>query len=91
MSRGDVLPLGEFVQPSGKVIAAWAFRGDFDPSELVSETFELEWPPKSGRKRSFPEIDRGGWFDFETAEKKILGGQRGFLQRLRESLSARTL
>jgi predicted NUDIX family NTP pyrophosphohydrolase len=85
---GEFIPLGEIVQPSGKIIAAWAFRADFDPSALISNTFELEWPPRSGKKRSFLEIDRGGWFEYETAAEKILKGQRGFLLRLRESLSA---
>jgi len=79
---GDFQELGELVQPSRKVVMAWALEGDFDVGTLTSNTFELEWPPKSGRKRSFPEVDRAAWFTPEEAQQKILRGQRAFIDRL---------
>src|SRR5512135_640523 len=81
-------PEGEFIrltpirQPSGKIISAWAFEGDFDPAELRSNTFSIEWPPRSGRQQEYPEVDRAGWFGLEEARKKILPGQLGFLMEL---------
>jgi predicted NUDIX family NTP pyrophosphohydrolase len=75
-------PLGEVVQPGRKHVSAWAVRGDFDPARLVSNTFELEWPPRGGRKRTFPEVDRAAWFSPEEARHKILAGQRPFIDRL---------
>jgi predicted NUDIX family NTP pyrophosphohydrolase len=80
--RGEFLELGELVQPSRKLVTAWALEGDFDTDKLKSNTFELEWPPKSGRKQMFPEVDRAEWFDLAEARKKILSGQSGFLDRL---------
>ena len=80
--RGEFLELGELVQPSRKRITAWALEGDFDIDKLKSNTFELEWPPKSGRKQMFPEVDRAEWFAVADARKKMLSGQRGFLDRL---------
>jgi len=59
---GEFQPLGELVQKGRKIVAAWAVQGDFDPTNLKSNTFELEWPPRSGRKASFPEVDRAEWF-----------------------------
>jgi predicted NUDIX family NTP pyrophosphohydrolase len=79
---GDVFDLGELVQPSRKVITTFAIEGDFDPNKLQSNLFELEWPPKSGRKRSFPEVDRAEWFTSAEAREKILPGQRPFIDRL---------
>ena len=79
---GEAIPLGSLKQPGGKTVHAWAVRGDFDPDLLRSNTFLLEWPPKSGRMREFPEVDRAGWFPLETARRKILKGQAGFLDRL---------
>jgi predicted NUDIX family NTP pyrophosphohydrolase len=79
---GEFQELGELVQPSRKVITAWAVEGDFDPKNLKSNTFELEWPPKSGRKQSFPEVDRAEWFAPAEARRKILPGQAGFIDRL---------
>jgi predicted NUDIX family NTP pyrophosphohydrolase len=79
---GEFWELGELVQPSRKVITAWAVEGDFDPRELKSNTFELEWPPKSGRRQSFPEVDRAGWFVPAEARRKILPGQSAFIDRL---------
>jgi predicted NUDIX family NTP pyrophosphohydrolase len=86
--RGDLLPLGELVQPSRKVVSAWAVEGDFDVGALKSNMFELEWPPKSGRKASFPEVDRAEWFSPAAARRKILPGQSGFIDRLLAALGA---
>ena len=83
---GDFLPLGESVQPGRKIVTAWAVEGDFDVGALKSNLFEMEWPPKSGRKTSFPEVDRAEWFSIEDARKKILRGQGAFLDRLLSAL-----
>ena len=85
---GDFLPLGESVQPGRKIVTAWAVEGDFDVGALKSNLFEMEWPPKSGRKTSFPEVDRAEWFSIEDARKKILPGQSAFLDRLLSALGA---
>jgi predicted NUDIX family NTP pyrophosphohydrolase len=79
---GAFLELGSLVQPSRKEIIAWAVEGDFDVAELRSNTFELEWPPKSGKRKSFPEVDRAAWFGLEEARGKILPGQVEFIERL---------
>lgn len=84
---GGYVELGELSQPSRKAITAFAVQGDFDPAGLVSNRFELEWPPKSGRKQSFPEVGRAGWFDLETARTKILPGQSPFIDRLLAALA----
>lgn len=78
--------LGAFKQPSGKVIHAWAGRQNIDPSLVVSNTFEMEWPPKSGNLQSFPEIDRADWFNYPTAKIKILKGQLPILEALIEKI-----
>lgn len=83
---GDFLPLGESVQPGRKIVTAWAVEGDFDVGALKSNLFELEWPPKSGRRTSFPEVDRAEWFPIEDARKKILPGQSAFIDRLLAAL-----
>ena len=85
---GDFRPLGELVQPSRKVVAAWAVAGDVDPATLVSNTVELEWPPRSGRKAHFPEVDRAQWLSIDEARRKILPGQRGFLDRLMQMIGS---
>jgi predicted NUDIX family NTP pyrophosphohydrolase len=82
--QGELRPLGEITQPGRKIVTAFALEGDFDPATLKSNTFELEWPPKSGRKASFPEVDRAQWFSLETAREKILPAQREFITRLLE-------
>ena len=84
--RGDLLPLGELVQPGRKIVTAWALEGDFDPSGLKSNLFEIEWPPKSGRKQSFPEVDRAQWFSPADARRKILKGQGEFIARLLKAI-----
>ena len=70
-------------QRSGKIVHAWAVEGDCDPTALRSNTFTLEWPPRSGRMQEIPEVDRGGWFAVDLAKEKILEGQRGLLDELR--------
>lgn len=85
---GELIELGEHRQPSGKRILAWALEGDFDPAMVQSNTFEVEWPPRSGKTAEFPEIDRAAWFDLATAEQKLVSGQVPFLDVLEEALSA---
>ena len=79
---GDFLPLESLKQPGGKVVFAWALHSDFDPSRLKSNTFSMEWPPRSGRRQEFPEVDKAAWFGVEAARVKILKGQAPFLDRL---------
>lgn len=83
------LNLGEIAQPSGKLVTAFAIKGDFDPANLKSNEFEMEWPPKCGRMQSFPEVDRAGWFTPDEARRKILPGQAPFIDRLLQSLGSR--
>ena len=85
--HATAVSLGELRQPSGKVVRAWAVEGDLDVSEVRSNTFEMEWPPRSGRTQEFPEVDRAGWFGLEEARRKLLRGQVGFLDRLEELAS----
>src|SRR5215468_5989454 len=73
-ATGDAFALGEYKQPGGKVIVAFALEGDCDPATVRSNTFVLEWPPRSGTMRDFPEVDRAGWFAPEAALKKLLTG-----------------
>jgi predicted NUDIX family NTP pyrophosphohydrolase len=79
---GERLDLGALKQPGGKVVVAWGVEGSIDAAAVVSNTFELEWPPRSGKRASFPEVDRAGWFAVPQARVKILRGQAGFLDRL---------
>lgn len=81
-----LLPLGDVVQKSGKRITAWAFEGECDPAQLRCNEFELEWPPRSGRRQSHPEIDRVGWFGVAEARRKLLPAQCAFLDRLQQTL-----
>ena len=82
--------LGELLQPSGKRVTAWALPGDLDVGTVRSNTFTMQWPPGSGRTGEFPEVDRAGWFDLETARRKLLRGQIGFIDRLAELLKTGT-
>ena len=86
---GPFLELQPRRQAGGKTIYAWAVRGDFDPTGLKSNTFTVEWPPRSGRVQTFPEIDRAAWFSLEQARLKILKGQAPFLDELESVLGAR--
>lgn len=81
---GSLEPLGEVRQRGGKRVVSFAVEGDIDIGAIKSNTFEIEWPPKSGRMQVFPEIDRAAWFDLPAALVKILEGQRPFLDRLAE-------
>lgn len=79
---GDFIELQPVRLPSGKIVHAWAVRADFDPTRLRSNTFTIEWPPKSGQLREFPEVDRAAWFTLDEARGKIQPGQRPLLDRL---------
>jgi predicted NUDIX family NTP pyrophosphohydrolase len=84
---GEPVDLGEVRQSGGKRIRAWAIAGDLDVDEITSTTFELEWPPRSGRLQAFPEVDRAAWFDLAAAREKLVQGQVTFLDRLAERLT----
>jgi predicted NUDIX family NTP pyrophosphohydrolase len=79
-AEGDFIALTPRRQPSGKIIYAWAIEGDGDPSVMKSNTFTMEWPPRSGEMGEFPEADRVEWFDIESAKSKIIKGQKGFIE-----------
>ena len=81
-SIGPLRTLGEVRQRGGKRVIAFAGEGHFDPATLISNTFDIEWPPRSGRRQSFPEVDRAEWFDIEFARTKMLSGQMELLDRL---------
>jgi predicted NUDIX family NTP pyrophosphohydrolase len=81
-AAGPFFPLTPLKQKSGKIIAAFACEGEADPEALASNTFTLEWPPRSGKLAEFPEVDRAAWFSLPEAGDKILSGQRGFLLEL---------
>jgi predicted NUDIX family NTP pyrophosphohydrolase len=85
---GPFAPLGDVVQRGGKRVFAWAVEGDLDPASARSNTFELEWPPRSGRWQVFPEVDRVGWFAPEAARSKLNPAQVAFLDRLARLLAA---
>lgn len=84
---GPFLPLGEVTQAGGKRIVAWAASGDFDPGALTSNHFEIEWPPRSGRMQSFPEIDAAGWFAPDEARRRVIAPQAAFVDRLIELIA----
>jgi predicted NUDIX family NTP pyrophosphohydrolase len=86
---GTLVPLGSVRQRSGKHVEAFALAGDFDVDALASNPFEVEWPPRSGRMQTFPEIDRASWMDIATARVKILDAQRALLDRLEAALAAK--
>jgi predicted NUDIX family NTP pyrophosphohydrolase len=81
---GDAIDLGEITQKSGKLVRAWALEGDLNADEIKSNTFELDWPPRSGQTKSFPEVDRAGWFTLERAREKLNPAQVALLERLKE-------
>jgi predicted NUDIX family NTP pyrophosphohydrolase len=87
LPEGALDDLGAVKLKSGKVVLAFAAEGDLDPETLVSNTFELEWPPRSGRVQTFPEVDRAGWFDLDTAREKLNPAQATFVDRLEELLA----
>ena len=79
---GRFIALTPLRQKSGKTIFAWAVEGDCDPSQLRSNLFTMEWPPRSGRRQEFPEVDRGAWFTMAEAQRRIVAGQASFLDEL---------
>jgi predicted NUDIX family NTP pyrophosphohydrolase len=82
----EMVELGSVRQKGGKVVHAWAVEGEFDPATLDSETFSLEWPPRSGNEREFPEVDRAEWLDPDRAREKLIEAQAAFVDRLLEHL-----
>jgi predicted NUDIX family NTP pyrophosphohydrolase len=84
--EGDVVPLGEIRQKSGKRVLAWAVEGDLDPASVKSNTFELEWPPRSGRRERFPEVDRADFFPPDLARRKLNPAQAELVDRLERKL-----
>ena len=89
--EGEMVALKPQKQKGGKIVHAWAVEGDLDPQNIHSNTFELEWPPKSGKKQQFPEIDRAEWFPVPAALEKINQGQAAFIQELLEKLGAQQI
>lgn len=86
LDADQLIDLGAIRQKAGKVVEAWAAEGDFDPAELNSNSFAIEWPPRSGSEREFPEVDRAEWFDPDRARRKILPAQVRLIDRLLEHL-----
>lgn len=85
---GPYMPLGEIAYPKdAKTVAAWAAEGDYDADKLVSVKFEMQWPPRSGKKQHFPEVDKGGWFTLEAAAQKLFAPNAPFLKRLADELN----
>jgi predicted NUDIX family NTP pyrophosphohydrolase len=84
---GDLIGLGEVRQKGGKVVSAWAAEGDIDADAVESNTFTMEWPPRSGRTAVFPEIDRAGWFGLDLAREKLIPAQVELVERLAERLA----
>lgn len=82
VAKGNFIELVPAKQKSGKLVFAWALLHDFDETNIKSNEFEMEWPPKSGNKKSFPEIDKAGWFSLQIAKEKIVSGQVAFLEEL---------
>ena len=79
---GRYVSLTPLKQRSGKLVHAWAVEGDIDAASVRSNTFSMEWPPRSGKQQEFPEVDKGGWFTLSAAREKLLAGQLGFLEEL---------
>lgn len=86
--EGDFRPLGSYKQPGGKIVTAWSVEADIDADAVRSNMFTMEWPPKSGRLKEFPEVDRAGWFSLPEAGVKILKGQRAMLDDFLEQRGA---
>jgi len=85
---GTFTPLEPIRQAGGKIVHAWAVAGDCDPAAIQSNTFTMEWPPRSGRQQNFPEVDRAGWFTLEQAREKILKSQCPLLDQLEQQFDA---
>jgi predicted NUDIX family NTP pyrophosphohydrolase len=82
--KGDFVPLGTITQKAGKIVQAWALQGDCDPNAIKSNSFVIEWPPRSGKQQSFPEVDRAAFYGIEEAKSKINPAQVELLSRLQE-------
>jgi len=85
-AEGDFIPLSPIIQKNGKTVLAWAVEGDCDAASIKSNTFALEWPPKSGRVQDFPEVDRAGWFTVDEAKKKINPAQAALVDELLDKI-----
>lgn len=90
LAADSLIDLGAVRQKAGKVVHAWAAEADFDPAALRSDSFEIEWPPRSGSRREFPEVDRAEWFAPAAARRKVLAAQAAFIDRLLDRLESRT-
>lgn len=86
LATEDLIELGSIRQKGGKLVHAWAAEGDFDPAKLESNNYEFEWPPRSGNRREFPEVDRAEWLDPDEARRRINPAQAALLDRLLEAL-----
>ena len=84
-----LIPLRPLKQRGGKLVYAWMVEGNCDPATIISNTFTIEWPPRSGHRQEFPEVDRAAWFPIDEAADKLLTGQRGFLDELSRNLTNR--
>jgi predicted NUDIX family NTP pyrophosphohydrolase len=87
--KGPFVPLTSVKQKGGKIVHAWAFEGDYDGKPIVSNTFTMEWPPKSGRQAEFPEIDRAEFFDVSVAKRKVKAAQDSLIDELEQVLANR--
>jgi len=88
--RGDLISLGTVTQKGGKTVEAWAFQGDCDPQTIRSNTFTMEWPPRSGKHPEFPEVDRTEFFEIKQAKKRINPAQVALLEKLEQIVSGRS-
>lgn len=86
--QGRFIALSPRKQKSGKMVYAWALKGEMDPTAIKSNTVELEWPPRSGKKQQFREVDKAGWFGLDEAREKIIAGQLGFIEDLEKIIAA---
>ncbi len=86
--HGHFEPIGSYRQPGGKIVTAWSVESDFDTDAIKSNMFAMEWPPRSGAMKEFPEVDRAGWFSLPEAGLKILKGQRAILDDFMEQWKA---
>src|SRR5436190_2512655 len=84
--KGPFIELAPVKQKGGKLVVAWAAEGDFDPATIKSNEFEMEWPPKSGKRKTFPEVDKAGWFTIPEAIEKIVEGQIPLLKEMEQKL-----
>jgi predicted NUDIX family NTP pyrophosphohydrolase len=88
-SETGFIPLTPVKQPGGTLVHAWAFEGDADPAAIKSNTFEQEWPPRSGKRQRFPEVDKAAWFSLEDALSRVHKGQVPLIQELKEILTTK--